>query len=458
MKNEELKQFAWVCHPKAEALVERLLKENLEANPFISQLQKDLLEKTSTRLQDWVDHIVVSYSDAIEKELDSVGYVSDNASTKYRVFHHPGAQLPRIVLNDPALLIKGVAVSVESISDFLMVRGMAGRIEGTLLTGYRRCCASLDNGVSLWVVERRGSPVMEPVKADSHHISKYIAMKEKWKTFPRNLEDEDEAMKCALITAEEIISELGQNMAAWVVLEVEREYWQAHNHAAQLQKNRQDQLGMGWANHDHHTFRSSRRRFHHLVRLFEMLGFHCRERFYAGQEAGWGAQVMENSSARLVLFLDVDLSPDEIEVDFAHHPLPEADRLGTVGLWCALHGDSILKAGMHHLEAQFMFSELEEDLKERGVGMMQPFSNFSYLKQAFTKGEIWQPDPKRVRQILNRGFITQEQADKFLREGAIGSHMENLQRREGYKGFNQKNVSFIIKHTDPRTVPTAKGA
>jgi len=28
--------------------------------------------------------------------------------------------------------------------------------------------------------------------------------------------------------------------------------------------------------------------------------------------------------------------------------------------------------------------------------------------------------------------------------------MENLQRREGYKGFNQKNVSNIIKRTDPR--------
>ena len=39
---------------------------------------------------------------------------------------------------------------------------------------------------------------------------------------------------------------------------------------------------------------------------------------------------------------------------------------------------------------------------------------------------------------------------KFLREGAIGSHLENLQRREGYKGFNQQAVSAIIAATDPR--------
>ena len=34
--------------------------------------------------------------------------------------------------------------------------------------------------------------------------------------------------------------------------------------------------------------------------------------------------------------------------------------------------------------------------------------------------------------------------------GAIGSHLENLERRNGYKGFNQKGVSDIIERTDPR--------
>ena len=54
--------------------------------------------------------------------------------------------------------------------------------------------------------------------------------------------------------------------------------------------------------------------------------------------------------------------------------------------------------------------------------------------------------------LLKEGKISKEQAEKFLAYGAVGSHMENLQRREGYKGFNQKNVSIIIKKTDPRTL------
>lgn len=457
MENEEL-QFAWKRHPEAEQIVDRFLNEYVQKNEFIAKLQKHLFEQTSTRLQDWLDHLNVSYTEAIEQEMEAAGYRPEITASHFRVFHHPGAQLPRIILNDPENQDKGVAISVESISDFLMVRGMSGKIEGTLLGGFRISRVSIDNGVSLWAVERRGTLTMQPTHEDSSYPQKYLAMKEKWKTYPRNLDDEDEAIKNAINTAEEIINVLGQDTAAWLILEVEREYWQSKNRAAQIQKNRQDRLGMGWANHDHHTFRSSRKRFHHLVRLFEMLGFHCRERFYAGQEAGWGAQVMENPRCKLILFLDVDLTPEEVEIDFSHHPLPEADKLGTVGLWCALHGDSILKAGMHHLEAQFMFSELESDLKEFGVGMMKPFSDFSYLKQAFTKGEQWFPDSKRIHSILRKGLISQEQADKFLKEGAIGSHLENLQRREGYKGFNQKNVSFIIKHTDPRNVPPTTGA
>lgn len=451
-------QFDWKCEPKAEALVLQIVQQCCDFNPFIANLQQQLQTQTSTRLFDWVDHVVVSHSEKLEKQLEEAGFVSEQASILYRVFRHPGAQLPSVVLQDKAKMeSKGIAVSVENIADFLMVRGMTGRIEGSPFGAYRRCAISIDNQTILWIVERRGTQTMEPTHEESQHTIKYLEMKEKWKTRPRNLEDEDEAMSRTIVLAEELVEKLGQNMAAWVVLECEREYWQARNLAGQTQKNRQDRLGMGWANHDHHTFRSSRRRFALLVRLFEMLGFHCRERFYAGQEAGWGAQVMENTQAKLVLFLDVDLSPDEVMVDFAHQPLPEMNKLGTVGLWCALHGDSILQAGMHHLEAQFLFEELRDDLKQKGVGMMDPFSNFTYLRQAFTTGELWHPDPKKVEKIAKAGLITPEQAQKFVKQGAVGSHLENLQRREGYKGFNQKNVSFIIRKTDPRTVETAYG-
>lgn len=445
-------QFQWQCHPKSEAAVLSILEKCCKVNPFINQLAQDLEKQTSTRLFDWLDHVVVGFSPELEKELEKDGYTSETATSSYRVMHHPGAQLPRVVFKDNAPPVIGIAVTVDSIADFLMVRGMSGFIEGSILSGYRRCCVSTEGDISLWIVERRATHTMEPTHTDSKYAEKYLHVTEMWQTRPRDLEDEDEAMAHTLALAEQMIDLIGEDLAAWIVMECERKYWQSKNTAGQLQKNRQDRLGMGWANHDHHTFRSSRRHFHQLVRLFEMLGFVCRERFYAGQEAGWGAQVMEHPRSRLVLFLDVDLDAYELEVDFRHQKLLDLNKLRTVGLWCGLHGDSILKAGMHHLEAQFLFDELKKDLANVGVAVMDPFSNFPFLKQAFTKGEMWPVDSRRIHKLLKSGSITQEQADKFTMQGAIGSHMENLQRREGYKGFNQQNVSIIIQKTDPRNI------
>jgi hypothetical protein len=213
---------------------------------------------------------------------------------------------------------------------------------------------------------------------------------------------------------------------------------------------RQDELGLGWGNQDHHTFRSSRVNFQALISIFELLGLRPRERFYAGSQAGWGAQILEDDVGRLVVFADVDLDAEERETDFVHQGLEPREKLGTVGLWVALHGESILQSGMHHLAARFRFEDLREDLKQKGVAMMKPFSNFFFLKQAFTQAENWLPEKQRVDLLESKGQLSHEQASRFTRDGVLGSHLENIQRLQGFKGFNQESVSVIIKWTDPR--------
>jgi hypothetical protein len=137
--------------------------------------------------------------------------------------------------------------------------------------------------------------------------------------------------------------------------------------------------------------------------------------------------------------------------DFSHNPLPERKELGTVGLWCALHGESFLQAGMHHLEGQFDFDALKAQMEaEANIKVMKPFTDFPYLRQAFTEGERWSVDPARIERLVTNGQLTADQAQKFRDQGAIGSHLENLERNEGFKGFNQKGVSEIISRVDPR--------
>lgn len=442
--------FQWQREPKAEALIEELVEFCKRSNPSITAFEQQLIAQTSTTLLDWVDHVSVQATPGLKDKLEQAGFVITAAKSSYCVYQHLGAKLPSIVVHDQGSGCMGLALLVENIADFLLLMHKNAQIEGSPWGSYRRAAITVEDGVVFWVVERRGSDTVEPTEEPVDYLNRYFRAMELWKIRPRGHLEESAAMQQALLVAQEMVKLVEVDVAAHLMACCERDYWQSRNRAAQLQKHRQDRLGMGWANHDHHTFRSSRRFFASLVRLFEILGFHCRERFYAGKEAGWGAQVMENPKARLILFLDVDLSEEELQIDFAHELLPEREKLGTIGLWCALHGDSILQSGMHHLEAQFSFEEMAQAMREGGIGMMEPFSDFSYLKQAFTKGEMWPVESQRIARLEQEGKITPSQAETFRSKGALGSHLENLQRKEGYKGFNQKNVSVIIRKTDPR--------
>jgi hypothetical protein len=151
-----------------------------------------------------------------------------------------------------------------------------------------------------------------------------------------------------------------------------------------------------------------------------------------------------------MVFADVDLSPEEVTGDFAHRPLAPRASVGTVGLWCKLHCEAMLEAGMHHLEAQFDFVAALEQLASLGAKTMAPFTAFAFLKQAFSEGEVWPVEPRRLMAARAAGLITAAQADDFARHGALGSHLEILERNEGYKGFNQTGISQIIRRTDPR--------
>jgi len=266
----------------------------------------------------------------------------------------------------------------------------------------------------------------------------------------RRCANDDEGFKAASQVLAKSIDLVGRDLSCQFLFEEERRYWESRNRAARIQKRRQDSLGLGWGNHDHHTFRCSRLHFVDVIEFLLQLGFVKRERYYAGAEAGWGAQITEQPNVGIVVFADVDLLPEETDVDFSRIRLSPAPRLGTVGLWVGLHGESFLDAGMHHLEARFDFELLRGQLRKEGVATMQPFSDFEFLRQAFTEGERWPVSRERLTKLIHEGLVTSDQFEKFLKEGALGSHLENLQRHGGYKGFNQKSVSVIISATDPR--------
>jgi len=447
---ENSKAFYWERHLEVEALFLHYLDSYKAKNSFLADYEKKLLFQTSSRMLDWVDHILVWDSKEIRENLAGLGFKRKD-DTEAEAYWHPGVLLPAVILvGDSPNQKPGIALRVESLENFLQANELAVDIEGPALSPFRRALVCVKDGVALWVVERRGTSGFDPIFPEDGYFQDYAQSMAVWKNLPRDGEDEERTFAEMGRVAGELVGKLGVGLAAHIICKCERDYWLSRNLAGRVQKKRQNTLGLGWANHDHHTFRSSRRHFSKLINLFLQLGFRKRERFYAGKEAGWGAQVMEHPEAGLALFLDVDLAPEEVNIDFSTQELEERETLGTVGLWCALHGDSIRKAGMHHLAARFDFGRLIEDIAKQDVAFMAPFSHFPYLKQAFSVAEIWKVDPDRARRLRRENRISDEQLEKFLMRGSLGSHLENIERREGYKGFNKKNVSAIIQETDPR--------
>lgn len=442
------KGFYWQRHAAAEQFILDNLDDFRSRCDTLARFEERLVKQASGWLLDWVDHLVLPDSKHIRKRLTDIGFVVRPLADQ-TVWHHPGAQLPRAVLTN-GKVPSGLALCVENLGDFLQANGFRGEIEGEPFSPYRRARWDDGQGVALLAVERRGSSDLSLTGQPEGRLAAYLSAMELWQTRPRKGDDEDRLWEDLCRRVAKMVALLGFDVAAHLVCQGERQYWLSRNFAGRLQQGRQATLGLGWGNHDHYTFRSSRRHFSRLVKLFSGLGFLNRERFYAGDEAGWGAQVMENPTAGLTLFLDVDLAPEEVLTDFSQEDLPERKELGTVGLWCALHGDSILGGGMHHLAASFDFDRLVTDLIPYGVEYMAPFSDFTYLRQAFSAAERWSVDPARVEKLVRDKVVSSEQGDKFLAKGAVGSHLENIQRRDGYKGFNKKNVSAIIRRTDPR--------
>ncbi len=450
--------FDWPLCSEAEQLLRRQIDRFLAVHPFAAQLAERLRDETGNDFFEWVDHFTLAPAQV--PALRAAGLVEEavEAPADATVFWHPRAMLPRVIVQaggDRDGAPVELAIRVEVLADFLSAHDSDAPIAGRFGARLRRAAISQHHGRSLGAVERlgyRGFVVREPT---AEFVSGVLQARELWRTRKRDFADDAQGVAHAFARLDAVRQLVDRDAACELFFAAEREYWESRNRAAQIQKRRQDRLGLGWGNHDHHTFRNSRAHFADLMVFLEKLGFHKRERYYAGAEAGWGAQISEQPVAGIVTFADVDLMPDETAIDFSTQRMPRAPEMRTVGLWCGLHGDSFLQAGMHHLEARFDFARLRDQLAQQGVTTMKPFSDFEFLRQAFTEGERWSVRPGRVAVLRQAGLISAAQAEGFVRDGAIGSHLENLQRKGGFKGFNQKSVSVIIAATDPRKIQAA---
>jgi hypothetical protein len=440
----------WGLHGEAERQLLGLVNGFLSHHPVAAGLRERIEAETSTRFLDWVDHIALPESDESVDALVRAGLeVLPEAKVPdgHRLLRVPKSTLLPVVVGpskDTALTLR-----VEQLEAFQAVHAWDRPIECPTWAPLRRLEVARNHARVLVAVERRGYRGFVPDQPADDLQSYAKAYRSLW-VRKREFPGEDEGLRATEDLVRRILSELSPSRAADAFFRAERRYWESRNDIGRHQRERQDHLGLGWANADHHTFRCSREYFKDTLHILGMLGMVPRERFYAGEQAGWGAQVLEHTGCGAVVFADVDLAPEERGGDFTRSAMRPLDRLGTIGLWVGLHGESLLEAGMHHLAGRIAVDRLGSDLAPRGFGVMPPFSEFPFLRQAFTQAQVWRVAEDRIGVLADRGLADDGQLDAFRRNGAVGSHLEATERREGFKGFNQDSVSVIIRATDPR--------
>jgi hypothetical protein len=61
----------WKCQPEAEKLILEIVQQAKNANADILKLENDLLEKTSTRLFDWIDYVeaIGSHLENLQRQI-----------------------------------------------------------------------------------------------------------------------------------------------------------------------------------------------------------------------------------------------------------------------------------------------------------------------------------------------------------------------------------------------------
>lgn len=434
-------QTRWQTHPQAQEFVGSVLRTALQACPAAQAFTTHLTKTAGIRLQDILDHVV--FDDVrLRLKLEHNGWQEISSG----VLRHGNGLFPDFVQGEGL----HIAFRVESLETFMAVHRGSGAAEGPQFGPYRRARAFERGATAFWAVERNGHVTYDMPVVSAATIRTARLCLQAFRARRRQFDSVRQGLAYTEQLVDACVGDLGQHWACDLFLRAEREYWMQRCDAGRFQYSRQCAAGVGWVNIDHHTYDSSREHFAHTIRILEKLGYVCRELFYAGAQAGWGSQILEQPVLRSTIFADIDLAPNELDFDFAHLPLEPLPTFRRAGIWCGMHGESVLEAGLNHVAGMYDQAQLREQLAASGVRMMAPFSNFPELYQELTEGQWWPVDPARVDRLQQAGHLEQDEAEDFRLRGAIGSHLENLERNLGYKGFNQPGIDGVLRIIDPR--------
>ncbi len=429
-------EFDWKTYPETDVLIEQHIEEACAANEDIRAFSTRISALTATSFKEWVESITLS--GALLYELERLGFVLQKTFYGQKLFVHPRGSFPALrVFPGPVPVVRALTLKVESLSVFRFLSGYYGEVDGTPGSNYSRIMLSDRGGILLFAAEKNGD-VWMPEDLDSEGLMDLEQAHSLMNQRRRFFEAGEDGWKYTERLMDRVTSLVGRDRCASLFLEYERRYWEARNSTARFLKARQDTMGLGWGNHDHHAFRSERASVTRFIRLMQTMGFRLRERFVSSLGTGrnlYGVQILEHSGIGALINVHVDLREEEKDFDFAARPLPVIRPAGDVTLWTGMYGESIFEAGLYHLGAKYDYWSLKELLNGVRIEVREPDSESPFLLRAAVHPENWFSTRLRQERLVANGSISPEEARKLSLEGSLGSFLECVHRVDGFKGF-----------------------
>ncbi|MGK0219959.1 MAG: hypothetical protein ACI9HE_003466 [Planctomycetota bacterium] len=372
----------------ARAAFQAQLEAFRRALPQLDELKYLLEARTGTCLLDWVDALHLVTEPQRRQSWIDLGWKAEDSLSSQEVLRFPKDALPPIVLVRD--LEARLDLRVDDIESFLAsYKDLRGRrpsckIEGQPGSGLRRAHLAGHGIRSLAMVQRRG---YAGFTVGAHTGDLDPELRAQWTHTLRARQRVYASDRHGLTALGSLLTEareaLGVPQAADLFLHLEREYWQASNRAGSVQAARQVTLGLGWGNAHKHVYRCSIEHLEASLRIFTELGFERDE-----QASGSSFHELVHPRSRLRVVCEAD-------------PKSTSQAgIGPFGRWTALHGESLLRSGLHRLHAS----------QHRGRA-----------SDPAVDSERWKVDPLRLRLQVERGLISDEDAQQITQQGARGS-------------------------------------
>ncbi|MBI5141733.1 MAG: hypothetical protein HZA20_06015 [Nitrospirae bacterium] len=374
-------RFVWEEYPETEAMVASLIREACEKSEEINRVTHQISSRTFSRISDWIESFTLS--GALMYEIERLGYRLWTTIYGQKIFIHPRGCFPALrVFPGPVQVVRGITLKIESLTVFRHLGGFYGELDGTPGSGYSRILLSDTGGTLLFAAEKNADMWM-PEEMDSSGVQDIMEARELILKRRRAFDRGEDGWKYTERIINRVIGLVGRDRCASMFLDSERRIWEVCCPAAMALKSLHDKLGLGWGNHDHHVFRSSRKNFHHLIAIFELMGFGRRERFLRGADANeWGVQALEQPSIGAVALVELDASRDEMNDEILEGGLDELKTPGVVGKWVGERGESIFGGYMHRLALRYDYDELRRNLPSLGLDISEPYAGAPSVRQA----------------------------------------------------------------------------